>query len=175
MDTIRLTTWINAPVERCFKLSTSVELHIASAAATHEEAVEGVTAGLIGKGDTVTWRGRHFGLRLRHTSRIDAWRPYTYFRDVMVKGAFRRFEHEHYFAAMDDGTRMRDELRFSAPLGALGRFATKMFLRRHLTTLLTRRNAVIKQVAESEDWHTYLDNAREMKHASLQDQSLVSG
>jgi ligand-binding SRPBCC domain-containing protein len=163
METIRLTTWIDAPVERCFKLSASIDLHIVSATWTGEKAIDGVTTGLIGHGQTVTWQARHFGLNQRHTSRIDAWRPYSYFRDVMVRGAFARFEHEHFFAAMDDGTRMRDEIRFSAPWGPLGRVATRILVRRHLEKLLIRRNAVIQRVAESDEWRKYLDGVPEGK------------
>jgi ligand-binding SRPBCC domain-containing protein len=157
MDTIRLETWIDAPVERCFLLCLSVDLHLASARSSREQAVEGVTTGLISEGETVTFRGRHLGVKLRHKSRIDALRPYSYFRDVMVSGVFSHFEHEHHFAAMDDGTRLRDEIRFSAPWGALGRLATKIVVRRHLVAFLLKRNEVIKQVAESNDWHRYLD------------------
>jgi ligand-binding SRPBCC domain-containing protein len=170
METIRLMTWIDAPVERCFRLSTSIDLRVASTASTGEKAIDGVTTSLISDGETVTWQGRHFGLNLRHTSRIDAWRPHSYFRDVMIQGVFARFEHEHFFAAMDDGTRMRDELRFSAPWGPLGRLAVKMFVRRHLATLLMRRNAMIKRVAESEEWHTYLDGQPAMKQEIRGDQ-----
>jgi ligand-binding SRPBCC domain-containing protein len=116
-----------------------------------------VTTGLIGEGEMVMWSARFFGLRFHHTSRIDGWRPYTYFRDVMVEGVFQRFEHEHFFAVMDDGTRMRDEVRFCVRGGPLGRLATKLFVRRHLIALLSKRNAMIKQVAESGEWHRYLD------------------
>ena len=157
MDTIRLETWIDAPVERCFLLSLSVDLHLASAGSSREQAIEGVTTGLISEGQTVTFRGRHLGLKLRHKSRIDALRPYSYFRDVMVSGVFSRFEHEHHFAAMDDGTRLRDEIRFTAPWGAIGRLATRFLVKRHLTIFLMERNAGLKQAAESEDWHRYLD------------------
>jgi ligand-binding SRPBCC domain-containing protein len=157
MTTIRLETWIDAPVERCFLLSLSVDLHVASARSTREQAVEGVTTGLISEGETVTFRGRHLGLKLRHKSRIDVLRPYSYFRDVMVSGVFSHFEHEHHFASMDDGTRLRDEIHFTAPWGVLGRFATRLLVKRHLTAFLLKRNAGLKQVAESEDWHRYLD------------------
>lgn len=160
METIRLTTWIDAPVERCFQLSRSIDLHLVSAAGTGEEAVDGVRTGLIGKGEMVTWRGRHLGIKLKHTSRIDAWRPYSYFRDGMVEGVFQHFEHEHFFAPMDDGTRMRDEVRFGIPFGALGRLGTTLFVRRYLTEFLKSRNAVIKRVAESEEWHRYLDGQK---------------
>jgi ligand-binding SRPBCC domain-containing protein len=157
METIRLESWIDAPVERCFLLSLSIDLHLASASASEEEAVEGVTTGLISEGQTVTFRGRHLGLKLRHKSRIEVVRPYSYFRDVMVKGVFSHFEHEHHFAAMDDGTRLRDEIRFTAPWGPIGRLATKFFIKRHLTAFLVDRNAGFKRVAESKDWHRYLD------------------
>jgi ligand-binding SRPBCC domain-containing protein len=167
MDTIRLVTWIDAPVERCFRLSANIDLHVASAASTKEEAVDGVRSGLIGEGQTVTFRGRHFGFNLSHTSRIEAWRPYTFFRDVMIAGHFKRFEHDHHFAAMDDGTRVRDEIRFSAPWGVLGRLAAVLLLRRHLTTMLSRRNEVIKRVAESEEWHAYLDGRQEIKGEAI--------
>ena len=175
METIRLMTWIDAPMERCFKLSASVDLNVASAAWTGEEAVGGVTTGLVGEGETVTWQGRHFGIRQRYTSRIDAWRPYSYFREVMVRGAFVRFEHEHFFAKMDDGTRMRDEIRFSTRWGALGRLASKTVVRKHLVKFLIRRNAVIKRVAESDEWHRYLDGTPQRRKESRGDSGSTLG
>ncbi len=157
MQTIRLTTLIDAPVERCFLLSLSIDLQISAATRSKQKAIAGKLSGLIRAGESVTWSGRHFGLRLRHTSIIDLWRPYTYFRDVMSEGSFARFEHDHHFAPMNDGTRMRDEIRFAAPFGLLGRLIEGR-LRRHLSKFLKQRNAQIKQIAETEDWHRYLDN-----------------
>jgi ligand-binding SRPBCC domain-containing protein len=159
METIRLQTWIDAPMERCFLLSLSIDLHLASTSRMREQAIDGVTTGLIGEGQSVTFRARHLGRWWRHTSRIEALRPYSYFRDVMVAGAFRRFEHEHHFAPMDDGTRMRDEIQFSAPWGAPGR----ILARRLLVELMRERNAHIKHVAESEEWRNYLDGSVEMR------------
>lgn len=156
MQTIRLSTWIDAPLERCFKLALSIDLHAASAKETQEKAVGGVTSGLIGEGQRVQWQGRHFGRTITHTSKIDGWRPYYYFRDVMVDGWFLRFEHAHYFALMDDGTRMRDEIRFAAPYGFLSKLTEKV-VRRHLLAMLMRRNILLKQVAESEEWRRYLE------------------
>ncbi|MGH9596083.1 MAG: SRPBCC family protein [Edaphobacter sp.] len=119
--------------------------------------IDGVTAGLIGEGETVTFQARQFGLRLRHTSLIEVLRPYSYFRDVMVAGVFRHFEHEHHFAPLNDGTRLRDEVHFSLRWGFFGRLASKLFVRRRLIALLTERNTAIQEVAESEAWRQYLD------------------
>jgi len=87
----------------------------------------------------------------------------------MVTGPFRHFEHDHHFAVMDDGTRTRDEIRFSAPGGVLGRFAAKTFVRKHLVAFLLERNAVIKRVAESEDWRRYLENGGSRATAPVKD------
>lgn len=157
MERIRRETWIDAPAERCFLLSLSVDLHTASAHSSREKAVAGVTTGLISKGETVTFQGRHFGLKLKRTSRIEVLRPYSHYRDTMISRVFRHFEHDHYFAAMNDGTRMRDEIRFSASWGMLGRLATRLFMRRRLRAILVERNALLKQVSESDEWHQYLD------------------
>jgi ligand-binding SRPBCC domain-containing protein len=184
MGIIRLSTWIDAPMERCFKLATSIDLHLASTAQTQEKAIGGVTSGLLREGESVQWQGRHFGRLLTHTSKIDGWRPYCYFRDVMVAGMFLRFEHEHHFAVMNDGTRMRDEIRFAAPYGMLGRVAEKVVLRRHLIAILKQRNAVIKRVAESEEWRRYLERSAvapsavrlpEESRAPRWDKSVVGG
>jgi ligand-binding SRPBCC domain-containing protein len=151
METIRLATWIDAPVERCFLLSLNIDLRVASCGETGEDVVGGVTSGLIGEGQTVTFQGHRFGVRWKHTSRMEIVRPYSYFREVMVDGHFKRYEHEHHFAAMDDGTRIRDEVTFSLrwSLGRLG-------ARRRLAACLKQRNALIKRVAESEEWRKYL-------------------
>jgi len=157
METIRLGTWINAPVERCFLLSLSVDLHVAAARSTRETANTAVTEGMVGEGETLTFKGRHFGVRWRHTSLIEKLRPHSYYRDVMIAGPFQHLEHDHHFAAMDDGTRMRDDIRFSARGGLMGRLATRIYLRKRLKAYLLERNAMIKRLAESEDWHKYLE------------------
>src|SRR5882672_3399450 len=59
---IELTTPISAPIERCFDLSRSIDLHVASTHGTGERAIAGVTTGLIGLDETVTWKGRPLGL-----------------------------------------------------------------------------------------------------------------
>lgn len=151
MVTLKTTLRINAPIERCFDLARSVEVHLAGNRHWGEEAVAlgGVTTGLMGLGDRVTWRARHFGVRLRLTSEITAFDRPRYFQDRMVRGAFAFMEHDHYFTAAGDGaTEMRDVFRFAAPLGWIGRIVEIAVLRRYMARLLDERNAVIREVAE---------------------------
>lgn len=159
MQLIELETKIAAPPERCFFLSLSVDLHMASTARTGERAIAGVTHAIIGPNQTVTWRGRHFGLMLEHTSLIDRYDPPRYFRDVMVRGHFRSFEHEHFFEPLaDNHCVMSDRLRIHAPFGVVGSLAEHLLLRRYFIKFLQARNTVIRRVAESstEEWRHYL-------------------
>lgn len=158
MPTLRFTTHIHAPIERCFDLSRSVDLHARSTAQTGEEAIGGVTSGLIGLGQEVTWRARHFGVWQTLTSRITACDRPRHFRDSMVHGAFKRFDHDHEFVVdgSGEGTLMTDIFSFDAPLGALGWLAERLFLARYMDWFLRERARVIKAVAESDDWRRYL-------------------
>ena len=150
-----MTTVIEAPTERCFDLSRSVDLHTASTHRTGERAIAGVTAGLIGLGQEVTWSGRHFGFRVTHTSRITALEFPKYFQDSMVRGMFRSFCHDHYFETSEGRTLMKDVLMFEAPLGLLGRAAERLVLQNHTRRLPERRNVSIRRAAESEKWRDY--------------------
>lgn len=153
-------TVINAPVERCFDLARSIEVHLLGNTHWGEQATAGTRTGLIGLGESVTWRARHFGIRQHLTSAITAFDPPGYFQDTMQRGAFRSMQHDHHFRALPstDGplTEMLDDFRFSAPLGPLGWLAERLVLRRYMQALLTERNAIIKQVAESDEWRQYL-------------------
>ena len=145
-------------MDRCFRLAVSIDLQIA---ASGHKAIDGVTSGLIGPGDSVTWQGRRFGTRGSHQSLIEVWHPYTHFRDIMVAGHFRSYEHDHHFAPLNDGTRIRDEIRFSAPSGMLGRFRERFPLQKKLAKMLSLQNALIKKAAESDRWHDFLDGQAE--------------
>jgi ligand-binding SRPBCC domain-containing protein len=154
MVRIELVTNIAGPIERCFDLSRSIVLHMASTDWTGERAIAGVTSGLIGLDQEVTWQGRHFGLRIQHTSRITAFDRPRHFQDCMVRGVFRSFCHDHYFESIPGQTRMKDLMVFEAPVGL--RSLVESALDRHMRSLLDRRNRCIKRVAESDEWRNFL-------------------
>jgi ligand-binding SRPBCC domain-containing protein len=156
MPVIEVTTRIAAPVERVFDLARCIDLHTVSASRTGERAVAGVTSGLIGPGEEVTWKARHFGVWQTLTVRITRFERPVHFTDTMLRGAFRRFDHHHTFEAYAEGTVMRDVFDYESPLGPLGRIADLLFLERHMRSFLIERNRVLKGVAESEAWRRYL-------------------
>jgi len=55
------------------------------------------------------------------------------------------------------GTVMRDRFEFDSPLGILGRIADWLFLASYMRRFLVRRNAVLKQLAESTEGSRYLE------------------
>jgi ligand-binding SRPBCC domain-containing protein len=164
MAAIQLATTINAPIERCFLLSLSVDLHVESAKRTKERAIAGVTSGPMKLNETVTWEARHFGLRQRMTTRIIAYSFPNYFISTMVSGPFKKIRHQHIFHAAPSGTTtMTDLFEYEAPLGIFGRIAEKLFLTRHLKKFLALRNEAIKRVAEGEDWKKYIHGSPDPK------------
>ena len=149
MPVIRIVTDIDAPVDICFDLSRSIDLHLESMVTSEERAVAGVTSGLIGRGQEVSWEARHLGRIWRMTSRITAFDPPHRLVDEMVRGPFRSFRHEHRFAARGEGrTRMTDVVAFRVGLGLGGRLADP-FARLYLGRLMIKRNATIRRKAES--------------------------
>lgn len=158
MPTISLETSINAPVEVCFDLSRSMDLHVISTKHTGERAIAGVTSGLINLGESVTWRAKHFGVWQHLSSRITEYKRPYYFADEMVAGAFKRFKHEHHFKESGNGfTLMQDVFDYTSPHGTIGRIADKLFLKKYMTRLLSERNSVIKHYAESGKWKSLLN------------------
>lgn len=144
-----LETLIEAPVERCFALSLSIDAHTGSMADSGERAVAGTTSGEIGPGESVTWSARHFGVRFRMTSRITAHERPTRFVDEQTSGPFRRWWHEHEFEAVGEGaTRMIDRVEFEAPFGALGRLAERLVLERYMERLIVQRNDWLRRRLE---------------------------
>jgi ligand-binding SRPBCC domain-containing protein len=131
---------------------------MASTSKTEEKAIAGVTSGLIGLGERVTWQARHFGIVQTLTVEIVRFeRPFT-FQDKMVQGIFARLEHTHTFESLGPRqTRMRDEFLFNAPLGPLGWLAEHCFLTAYMRHFLIERNQFLKQVAESDTgWRRFL-------------------
>ena len=153
------TTVIHAPIERCFDLSRSVEVHLLANVHWGEQAVvaAGVPSGLAGLHQKVTWRAKHFGIWLNLTNQITAMEHPRYLRVTMVRGIFRFMQADHLFQSLESGaTVMKNVFTIAAPLPLFGPLAEALFLRRYMLALVRERNAVIKRVAESSAWEQYL-------------------
>ncbi len=157
MPRIVLTTEINASKEIVFDISRSIDLHKISTEQTNEEAIAGVTTGLIGLNEWVTWQAKHFGISQKLTTKITEFEYPNYFTDEMMKGAFKNFKHKHVFESRQNGTLMSDYFDYTSPLGFLGKIADSLFLKKYMTNFLKKRNTTIKAFAESEKWKQLIE------------------
>ena len=148
MPTLIIETCIDAPVERCFDLARDITLHCSTAIQTGERAVEGVTEGMIGPGEWVTFEGVHFGFKQRFTAKVTEFDSPHLFVDEMIKGAFRSMKHIHEFLPGKTGTIMTDTLIWTSPFGIAGRMADRLFILRHMRHFLLQRNTRLKATAE---------------------------
>ncbi|MFM7023445.1 MAG: SRPBCC family protein [Flavobacteriales bacterium] len=122
-----------------------------------EEVTGGRLHGLIEEGETVSFRGRHFGFMQSITSKITAMAKPLCFKDVMISGAFKRWEHVHSFEQKGERTLMTDHIEYESPFGIFGKIADAFFLNRYMKMLIQKRNQVIKNFAESEQWKQILN------------------
>lgn len=150
MTTIRLITKISAPIQTVFDLARNIDIHQQSTAQSKEKTIAGRTSGLIELGETVTFRGKHFGFYLKHQSKITEMEIPNYFVDEMIKGQFKYFRHDHTFVTQNGHTVMIDFLQYKAPFGILGKLFDNLLLKKHLENFLLKRNEMLKNLAEKQ-------------------------
>ena len=149
MAHITLRTEIDASVEAVFDLARSIDAHLGSMGKSREQAIAGVSSGLIGLGEQVTWKATHFGVPFKMTSKVTEMLPPDRFVDEQIKGPFRRFHHEHRFERVGDGTLMIDVIDFTSPVGPIGRLVDRIGLKRYMAKIIGERNDFLKAAAES--------------------------
>lgn len=140
MPRIVLSTKIDAPARDCFDLSLCVDAHTASMSHFGERVIGGTERGVMGLGDSVTWKARHFGFSFTMTAQITEYDAPRRFVDEQVTGPFGRWWHEHTFQETDDATIMTDIVEFASPFGPVGELVDAMVLTRYVRRLLTQRN-----------------------------------
>lgn len=156
MPTVRLTTRIDAPVERCFDLYRSVSLHVDSYKHAHERAVGAITSGLVGPGDVAAFRMRAFGFPYRMSVVVAEYDPPHHFRDSQTEGFFLRADHDHHFAVDGGATLVTDVFDYTPRFASFGRLLDRLMVARYVRWTISQKNSNVKRVAESGEWSRYL-------------------
>lgn len=94
-------------------------------------------------GAHIAYRLRLHGMPIRWLTRIEVWEPPLRFVDVQVRGPYRLWHHTHRFEPDDDGTLMRDRVRYALPLGPLGELAHAALVRRDLERIFAFRHEAV--------------------------------
>jgi ligand-binding SRPBCC domain-containing protein len=154
MFTISDSIFINAPIERCFLLSTNIEL---VGRTLGMKPIEGKRSGLVVAEDRLVWAGWKFGFPQMHEIYVTGYERPSFFQDTMGRGRFKRYQHDHYFYEMNERTVLNDKIRFTLPLGFLGRLVAQFLIVPYLSKRLRRRLNLLKRVAENgNEWRKYL-------------------
>ncbi|MDX2047209.1 MAG: SRPBCC family protein [Chitinophagaceae bacterium] len=156
MNSIHLTTFIQAPVDRVFDLSRNITVYKVTLQHTRHNFSSGSASSLIGLGDTLTFRAKHLGKTRIMTAKVINLKKPDSFVEEQVNGDLRRFRHEHHFMQAENGTIMIDMLDFEGPTDWFGKLLGKFYLKKYLQKFIQKRNEVIKQYAESEKWRAVL-------------------
>lgn len=73
------------------------------------------------------------------TTEIRKWDPPYRFVDVQLQGPYHLWHHTHRFESHDGGTRMIDVVRYSLPLGIVGRLVHAFKVRRDIERIFDYR------------------------------------
>jgi len=96
------------------------------------------------QGALIEYRLRLHGVPIRWLTRIEEWTPGERFVDVQLRGPYALWHHTHEFAPDgDDGTVMRDVVRYALPLWPLGEAAHALVVRRDLERIFDYRRAEV--------------------------------
>jgi ligand-binding SRPBCC domain-containing protein len=140
---------IAAPIQLCFDLARDIDIHTQTVwKHTRERAIQGITSGPIGYGQTVTFEATHFWIRQTLTSKITEFSEPHLFIDEMQRGAFKSIRHIHEFEQKGNKAIMKDTLYFKAPLGIVGTLVEQLILKRYMKRFLEHRNNELKILAE---------------------------
>jgi len=110
-------------------------------------------------GTVIDFRVRTAGVPVHWRIFVREFDPPYRFVDVQIKGPFARWEHRHVFrdgaeatgSSGPIGTWVEDRVTYRLPLGALGRFAHALTVRRRIVAVLDERDRQLREAMSPED------------------------
>ncbi len=138
--------WLELPVQRAFEFYA--QAHNLAVITPPRMGFEVITPGPIEMrpGALIDNRLKLHGVPHRWRTRIEVWEPPVRFIDVQVRGPYALWEHTHTFER--DGEHavlIGDRVRYSIPLGPLGRMAHAAFVERDLKRVFDYRERAVAE------------------------------
>jgi ligand-binding SRPBCC domain-containing protein len=139
---------IPLPIEEAFrffedpqnlKLITPEHLHLV---VTNEGGIQ------MRRGAEITYTIRWMGLPLSWRTLITEYDPPHSFKDIQLRGPYRKWEHTHTLIAEGDHTRMRDDVEYELPFGSLGQLVAGWLVRQQLETIFDFRRQKIETLLQ---------------------------
>ena len=98
------------------------------------------------RGALIEYTIRVFGFPLRWRTLITAYEPPKKFVDEQLKGPYSFWHHTHTFEPNNDGVLISDVIKYSIPLGILGRALHYIWIRNDLNRVFNYRKEVIDKI-----------------------------
>lgn len=88
------------------------------------------------------------GIPMPWRTRIEGLLAPFQFRDVQLRGPYRRWEHSHALTPIEGGTRIDDRIDYEVPFGPLGEIAHRLVVRPALERVFRYRARAIDSIFE---------------------------
>lgn len=157
MNKIEFNTHIKAPIERCFDLSRSIDFHkISLSPVVKEESVAGCTTGLIGHNQHALMQSKLWGYHFSTELKIAKFNPPYFLSYEIADSHFESAIHDYYFYDISGETVMVNHFYYKFKLGLLGEMANLLFLEKYIIGIITQRNDLLREYAETNKWKDVL-------------------
>jgi len=105
----------------------------------------------INKGTLIDYTIRLMGFPVHWRTLITKYNPPYEFVDEQIKGPYLFWHHTHTFKAVNGGSEIKDKVRYSIPMGYLGQFIHKIWIKKDLEKIFEYRKAVIDKLFNQSD------------------------
>ena len=87
-----------------------------------------------------------FGIPLKWKTEIGKTSLHSFFKDKQLKGPYKVWEHTHIFSVQDNGVLMKDEIIYKLPLGFVGKWMNKLFVRKKIEDIFEYRRKTLNKL-----------------------------
>ena len=101
------------------------------------------------KGQIFKYQLRVRGIPINWTSLISSYHPPYSFIDEQIKGPYSSWYHNHTFKEENGGTTIMDEVKYSLPLGFIGKIINSIWIKKDLDAIFKYRQKIIEKTLKS--------------------------
>lgn len=160
MKKIEFSTHIKAPIQRCFDLARCMDFHKISVGPIQEEFVAGYTSGLISHNQHVLTQSRFWGMHFSTEAKIVKFTPPFFFSYEIIDSNFQSIVHDYYFYDISEETVMINHFYYKTRWGMVGKIINFLFLNNYFTRIITKRNDLLREYAETNKWKQVLPSPK---------------
>ena len=104
----------------------------------------------INKGTLIDYTIRLMRFPVHWRTLITKYNPPYEFVDEQIKGPYLFWHHTHTFKAVNGGSEIKDKVKYSIPMGYLGQFIHKIWIKKDLEKIFEYRKKVIEKLLRLE-------------------------